>query len=239
MSNLPSLSVFFPAFNDALSIPTLIEKAFDVAGAYTSDFEIIIINDGSVDGTGDVVRSLQERYGPRLRLVNHERNLGYGAALQSGFHAARKELVFYTDGDGQYDVSELPLLLKQMKSDVGLVNGIKMNRSDAWYRKILGSAYKELMRFLFRIRLSDVDCDFRLIRRSLLQDIRLSSTSGTICLELVHKLERTGARTVEVPVHHRPRLHGRSQFFRVGPLFRTFKQLVPLFFRLRRSEPGA
>jgi glycosyltransferase involved in cell wall biosynthesis len=235
MSNPLSLSVFFPAYNDALSVPTLIEKSFEVAAAYTSDFEVIIINDGSADGTGDVVRALQERFGPRLRLVNHERNLGYGAALRSGFRAARKELVFYTDGDGQYDVRELPLLLEHMKPGVGLVNGFKTNRSDGWYRKFLGSAYKDLMRFLFRIRLSDVDCDFRLIRRSLLENIQLTSTSGTICLELVYKLERTGARTIEVPVNHRPRLHGRSQFFRIGPLFRTFKQLVPLFFRLRMN----
>jgi glycosyltransferase involved in cell wall biosynthesis len=235
MSSKLSLSVFFPAYNDALSIPALIEKTFEVVAPYTCDFEVIIINDGSVDDTGDVVRALQARFGPRLRLVNHERNLGYGAALQSGFRAAQKDLVFYTDGDGQYDVAELPLLLEQMKPGIGLVNGFKVARSDAWYRKILGSVYKELMRFLFRIRLSDVDCDFRLIRRSLLQNIHLSSTSGAICLELVHKLERSGTRTVEVPVQHRPRLHGRSQFFRIGPLFRTFKQLVPLFFRLRIS----
>jgi glycosyltransferase involved in cell wall biosynthesis len=230
-----SLSVFFPAYNDELSITALIEKTFEVLTSYTGDFEVIIINDGSEDHTAEVVRELQTTYGPRLRLVNHERNLGYGAALQSGFRAAQNDLVFYTDGDGQYDVAELPLLLEQMQPGVGLVNGFKVGRSDAWYRRLLGSTYKLLMRILFHIRLSDIDCDFRLIRRSLLEKIELTSTSGTICLELVHKLERSGARTVEVPVHHRARLYGRSQFFRIGPLFRTLKQLVPLFFRLKMS----
>jgi glycosyltransferase involved in cell wall biosynthesis len=228
-----SLSVFFPAYNDALSIPALIEKTFDVLAHYELDFEVIVINDGSVDDTGDVVGALQARYGPRLRLVTHRRNMGYGAALQSGFRAAEKDLVFYTDGDGQYDVAELPLLLEQMKPDVGLVNGYKVTRSDAWYRRILGSLYKAFMRALFQIHLSDVDCDFRLIRRSLLKSFDLTSTSGTICLELVHGLEQSGWRTVEVPVNHYPRLHGSSQFFRLRPLIRTFTQLLPLFFRLR------
>ena len=230
-----SLSVFFPAYNDELSIPVLIARTFETLKGYAADFEVIIINDGSADHTGAVVRELQTTYGPRLRLVNHERNLGYGAALQSGFRAAQNDLIFYTDGDGQYDVAELPLLLANMKPGVGLVNGFKVDRSDAWYRRLLGFTYKSLMRILFHIRLSDIDCDFRLIRRSLLEKIELTSTSGAICLELVHKLERSGTRTIEVPVHHRPRLHGRSQFFRIRPLFTTFKQLVPLFFRLRMS----
>jgi glycosyltransferase involved in cell wall biosynthesis len=235
MRRVPSLSVFFPAYNDALSVPTLVENTFEILNCWADDFEVIIVNDGSTDGTAEVVRTLQKQYGPRLRLITHEKNLGYGAALQSGFRSAQKELVFYTDGDGQYDVDDLPLLLEHVEPDVGLVNGFKINRSDAWYRRLLGSAYNSLLRVLFHIRLSDIDCDFRLIRRSLLENIELMSTSGTICLELVHKLERTGARTVEVPVHHHRRLHGTSQFFRVRPLFKTAAQLVPLFFRLRMT----
>lgn len=233
MNSALSLSVFFPAYNDALSLPALIEDTFQVLAPYPGDFEVIIVNDGSADGTGEVVTALQARYGSPLRMITHEKNMGYGAALRSGFRAAQNDLVFYTDGDGQYDVTELPLLLEQMRPGVGLVNGFKVNRNDPWYRKIIGSTYTAFVRVLFRIRLSDIDCDFRLIRRSLLDDINLTSTSGTICLELVHKLEQCGARVVEVPVHHRPRLHGSSQFFRIGPLFRTFRQLVPLFFHLR------
>lgn len=216
-------------------MPALIGTTFETLKDYPAPFEVIVVNDGSADETGAVVCQLQAVYGPRLRLINHEKNLGYGAALRTGFSAAQNDLVFYTDGDGQYDVSELLLLLAQMKPEVGLVNGFKISRSDAWYRGVLGAAYKNLMRKLFRISLSDIDCDFRLIRRSLLKNIELHSTSGTICLELIHKLERNGAAIVEVPVHHRPRLYGRSQFFRIGPLFKTAAQLVPLFVRLKMS----
>jgi glycosyltransferase involved in cell wall biosynthesis len=225
-----SLTVFFPAYNDALSLPELLDKTFDVLECHVADFEVVIVNDGSTDNTAEVVRILQERHGPRLRVVTHEKNLGYGAALRSGFTAARKEVIFYTDGDGQYDVEELPLLLKQMTSGVGLVNGFKIARSDPWYRSTIGSVYRGAVRRLFGLSIRDVDCDFRLIRRSSLENIELISTSGAICAELVYKLERSGARAAEVPVHHYRRLYGQSQFFRVGPLFSTLRQLTALFF---------
>lgn len=228
----PSLSVFFPAYNDAPSLPGLLEKTFTVLPQLTDDFEVIVINDGSRDRTAEVLAELQGKYGPRLRVITHPKNLGYGAALRSGFAAATKELVFYTDGDGQYDPGELPKLLALMEPDVGLVNGYKIERHDPWHRILLGRIYNQFARVLFRIRIRDIDCDFRLIRRRLLDEIRLRSTSGTICVELVRKLELSPYRVREVPVHHYPRLHGRSQFFRVRSLAGTFLQLIRLYFRL-------
>ncbi len=227
-----SISVFFPAYNDAPSLPWLIEKTFAVLSGTAADFEVIVVNDGSQDRTGEVLLELQERFGPSLRIITHEKNRGYGGALRSGFAAVSKELVFYTDGDGQYDVGELPKLLAQMAPDVGLVNGYKLERHDPWHRILIGSVYNRVARFLFRIRLRDIDCDFRLIRRRLLDEIRLNSTSGTICVELVRKLELSHCRVVEVPVRHYPRLHGRSQFFRVRSLMTTFSQLCRLYVRL-------
>jgi len=224
--------VFFPAYNDAPSLPRLLEKTFAVLPRLTDDFEVIVVNDGSRDGTGEVLRELAEKYAPRLHVVTHERNQGYGAALRSGFAAAGKELVFYTDGDGQYDPGELPKLWALMAPDVGLVNGYKLERHDPWHRVLIGRAYNRFARSLFRIRIRDIDCDFRLIRRRLLEEMRLHSTSGTICVELVRKLELSPYRVVEAPVHHYPRLHGRSQFFRVRSLARTLYQLVRLYLRL-------
>ncbi len=228
-----SLSVFFPAYNDAPSLPELIRKTFAVLETAAVDCEVIVINDGSFDNTADVLLHLQTQYGPRLRVITHQKNRGYGGALRSGFEAATKELVFYTDGDSQYDVNELPLLLRQMRPGVGLVNGYKLERNDPWHRIWIGRVYNAFARFLFRIQIRDVDCDFRLIRHTLLDQIHLTSTSGTICVELVRKLELLKDwRVIEVGVHHYPRLYGRSQFFRVQSLLVTLVQLLRLYVRL-------
>jgi glycosyltransferase involved in cell wall biosynthesis len=224
-----SVSVFFPAYNDAPSIPKLVAAAFEVLEQEADDYELIVVNDGSQDNTGEVLAELERRHAPLMRVITHEKNRGYGGALRSGFAAATKELVFYTDGDGQYDVRELPKLLAQMKSDVGLVNGYKLERNDPQHRIWIGSVYNAFAKVLFRIRIRDIDCDFRLIRRSLLNAINLRSTSGTICVELVRKLELTPYRVVEVGVHHYPRLHGMSQFFRVQSLLITLYQLIRLY----------
>jgi glycosyltransferase involved in cell wall biosynthesis len=229
---VPSLSVFFPAYNDAPSLPALIDKTFAVLREHVPDHEVIVVDDGSRDETPRVLEELRKKHGPQMRIVTHAKNRGYGGALRSGFAAVRKELVFYTDGDGQYDVGELPLLLERMTDDVGLVNGYKLDRHDPWHRVLIGHVYNRFARWLFRIRLRDIDCDFRLIRRSLLEEMKLSCTSGTICVELVRKLELSSFREVEVGVHHYPRLHGRSQFFRVRSLLTTMVQLVRLFIRL-------
>lgn len=242
-ASVPSLSVFFPAYNDAPSLPKLIENTFRVLDEHAADSEVIVVNDGSYDSTGDVLAALAARFGPRMRVITHPRNLGYGQALRSGFAAATKDLVFYTDGDGQYDVGELPRLLAEARASVGLVNGFKLERNDPWHRIWIGNVYNAFARTLFGIRLRDVDCDFRLIRRQLLEDVELSSTSGTICVELVRKLELTECGVVEVGVHHYPRLHGRSQFFRVKSLAVTLTQLIRLWLRLvlapalRRNSP--
>lgn len=229
---MESISVFFPAYNDAPSLPALIGKAFAVLEASGRDYEVIVVNDGSQDRTGEVLEELRAKHGPRMRIVTHEANRGYGGALRSGFAAATKDLVFYTDGDGQYDVGELPKLLRAMGPDVGLVNGYKLERNDPRHRILIGYLYNKFARFIFGIRIRDVDCDFRLVRRDLVEQVHLTATSGVICVELVRKLELTGCNVVEIGVHHYPRLHGRSQFFRVKSLATTFYQLCRLWLKI-------
>ena len=228
----PSLSVFFPAYNDAPSLPGLVRKTFATLEAHVADYEVIVVDDGSRDGTAEVLEELRRQYSPWLRVVTHAHNRGYGGALRSGFAAAQKEFVFYTDGDGQYDVGELPRLLELVGPATGLVNGCKLERHDPLHRVWIGKVYNFCARLLFRIRIRDIDCDYRLIRRALLAKIHLTSTSGTICVELVRKLELSGCQVVEVGVHHYPRLHGRSQFFRMRSLAVTLLQLLRLWVRL-------
>ena len=232
VNKYPSLSVFFPAYNDAPALPSLVSAAFALLEQRVEDFEVIVVNDGSQDDTGSVLEGLRLRHGERLRIVTHERNRGYGAALRSGFDAARKELVFYTDGDGQYDIRELPSLLAQLALHTGFVNGYKLERHDPFHRVWIGKVYNSIARFLFGVEIRDIDCDYRLIRRQLVDAISLESTSGTVCVELVRKLEMTGWEFAEVGVHHYPRLYGRSQFFRLRSLFVTFFQLARLYANL-------
>lgn len=231
---LPSLSVFFPAYNDAGSIGGLVERANDVAHALADDVEIIVVNDGSRDETAAVLQELQNRL-PTLRVVTHASNRGYGGALRSGLAAARKDWVFYTDGDGQYDPTDLTRLVAALRPGVDWVNGYKLQRRDPFIRIAIGSTYNALVRFLFRIAIRDVDCDFRLIRRSTLSPIQLESDSGAICVELACQLHSRVMAFAEVGVPHYHRRHGGSQFFNVRRVFDTGRQLIRLW---RRQAAG-
>lgn len=234
---LESISAFFPAYNDQATIGGLVEKVFQVLAETGREFEVLVVDDGSRDQTPAVLQGLQSRYGDRFRVVRHAANRGYGAALRSGMEAARKDLVFYTDGDGQYDPGELKALLARLEPGVGLVNGYKTRRSDPPHRIVIGKIYNATVRWLFGISLRDVDCDFRLIRRSWLEQARLQSDTGVICVEMAYKLERLGCRAVEVAVSHYPRVAGRSQFFRWRSVLATLGQLSSLYFT--RWAPSA
>jgi glycosyltransferase involved in cell wall biosynthesis len=225
------LSVFFPAFNDESSIARLINEALDAALRITNNYEVIVVNDGSTDGTAAVLNNLASRE-PRLRVIHHPNNRGYGGALRSGFESATKDLIFYTDGDGQYDVREIANLFPLMIEGVDVVNGHKIRRSDSRRRIVLGAIYKLLAKYMFGLPIRDVDCDFRLMRREAVQNLTLTSMSGVICTEMVYKLSRAGYRFVETPVHHYPRLHGQSQFFTLRRVAKTGYDFFMLWLKL-------
>lgn len=231
-----SISAFFPCYNDKGTIGTLVFEMKKVLERVTDDYEIIVVDDGSIDGSRELLISLQQEV-PQLRLVLHEKNKGYGGALKSGFSASTKDLVFYTDGDGQYDVSELPLLLEKLADDIDVVNGYKIKRSDPWYRVLVGGVYQRVMRIAFLLPIRDPDCDFRVIRKRLLERIQLISTTGTICIELIKKLDLAGARFSEVGVSHYFRTYGKSQFFNFPRVLRTLWRLGMLWFELMVFTP--
>jgi hypothetical protein len=231
LSTIGSISAFFPCYNDESSIAEMVERvtgAFDVLGV---DGDVTVVNDASPDGAAAVLDELAQTE-PRLRIVTHEHNRGYGGALQSGFAAATGEWVFYTDGDGQYDPAELVDLVARVDDDVDVVQGYKLARSDNFARKLIGRLYHHLVAVLFGLQIRDTDCDFRLIRRSKLNEFALESTSGVICVELVWKLEHAGARFVQVGVDHYPRMSGRSAFFKPRNVAKTLLDLAILWFHL-------
>jgi glycosyltransferase involved in cell wall biosynthesis len=225
---LSSVSVFFPCYNDAHTIGGLVEVAELALRQITDDFEIIVVNDASTDNSAEILTALQKTH-PYLRVVEHATNRGYGGALGSGFRSAVKDYVFYTDGDGQYDPSELVTLAQAMRPGVDVVNGYKISRQD---RQMIGSFYQHVTRAMFSFPIRDVDCDFRLLRRSVFERMTLESTDGAICIELVRKLRDSGCRMVELPVHHYARAYGTSQFFKPRRIARALRGVGTWYVRL-------
>jgi glycosyltransferase involved in cell wall biosynthesis len=227
----PGLSIFFPAYNDSGTIASMVIRAVQAAAGLTPDYEVIVVNDGSADGTAAIADELARTY-PHVRVVHHPKNRGYGGALQTGFRSATKELVFYTDGDAQYDPGELALLWARMTPDADLVNGYKISRSDPFHRIVIGRIYHHIVSTLFGLTVRDVDCDFRLMRRSIFDRITLEKTSGVICLEMMKKIHDGGFRIVEVPVHHFHRAFGKSQFFNFRRIGKTAVDVMRLWVAL-------
>ena len=230
-TKLSSLSIFFPCYNDAGTIGSLVATADMVASQCAEDYEIIVVDDASTDHSRALFPGLQKKH-PHLRCVLHEKNKGYGAVIRRGIEEARKEFIFYTDGDGQYDVFDLLHFIPIINEGVDVVNGYKMHRHDPWYRIWIGNLYVVMMRFLFYFQIRDIDCDFRLMRRSMFEHVKLTRDSGVICLELVKRLEIAGYRFAEYPVAHYHRVYGHSQFFKIPRLLKTAWQIVQLWWEL-------
>src|SRR5918912_833789 len=237
----PSITAFFPCYKDSGTIASIVITADRTLRALTDDYEIIVGNDASTDRSAEILDELSGLY-PRLRVLHHPANRGYGGNLRSMFAVATKDLIFYTDGDAQYDPAELAVLYAHLGPDVDVVQGWKMERHDPLHRKIIGRAYHHFVRFWFGLHLRDVDCDFRLFRRHVLESFPLESNSGCITVEMMTRIEQGGFRVHEVPVHHYHRAYGQSQFFNVSRVARTLTELARLWLRLkvfRRHSSGS
>jgi glycosyltransferase involved in cell wall biosynthesis len=242
VTRAPGLTMFFPAYNDAGTIASLVIQAQEAIRHLTPDFEVLVINDGSRDQTAQIADELARTY-PNVRVIHHVGNRGYGGALRTGFASATKELIAYTDGDGQYDPSEIATLWARLGPDADVVTSYKISRSDPLHRILIGRIYHYTVKLLFALRVRDVDCDFRLMRREVFDRVKLDRDSGVICLELMRKIQDAGLRVVEVPVHHYHRSYGRSQFFNFRRVFRTGIDVLKLWIELvvlgrgRQSTP--
>ena len=228
----PSISVFFPCYNDAGTIAAMVIRALQTLREITDDYEVIVVNDASPDDSMRILSELSCILPPEFRVVVHETNRGYGGVIRSGVAAANKDWVFYTDGDAQYDVRELKLLADKISDDVDFINGWKIKRRDPLHRVWIGIAYQYFVKLMFGLKIKDVDCDFRLMRREIFDVVQLESNTGTITFELVKKAQDAGYRFVQVPVHHFYRQYGESQFFNFSRVGATLVRMISWWWRL-------
>jgi glycosyltransferase involved in cell wall biosynthesis len=229
-----SLTVFFPCYNEQENVARITRQALAVLEGLGADYEVIIVNDGSSDNTGPIADQLAREHS-RVRVIHHPRNLGYGAALQSGFRAAAKELVFFTDGDAQFDLAELPPLLPLLEK-YDIVCGYRMNRQDNFVRRMNGWLWTKLSNVMFSLHLRDIDCAFKLYKRAIFDDIRMESTGALISTEILARAVRKGYTITERGVHHYPRTAGKQTGGSLKVIFRAFKELWRLRHRIL-TEP--
>src|SRR5919199_2632535 len=238
-----SISAVLPAYNEAAIIERTVRHVASVLGGLTSDFEVIVTNDGSRDQTGAVLADLQARAPElNLRVVTHHVNRGYGAALASGFDAARKDLIFLTDGDKQFDVRELRDFIPSVDANTDLVIGWRRNRADPPLRKLNALGWKLLVNLLFGYTARDVDCAFKLFRRRVWQSMTVHARGATFSAEFLIKARRLGYRVKELPVRHFPRTAGSPTGARPDVIVRAFVELFRLWLNIDRelaSDPRA
>jgi glycosyltransferase involved in cell wall biosynthesis len=224
-----SISVFFPCHNEAAVVEEVVSRALSVLQNIASDYEVIVVNDGSRDATGTIADRLAAA-DPKIRVIHHPVNRGYGAALQSGIAACSKDLIFFTDGDGQFDLAELKNLLPLIDSH-DIVIGFRLNRQEGIVRRFNGWAWTRLGCFLFSLRIRDIDCGFKLFRRQVFESMTLHSAGALISTEILARAAKKGCSIAQVGVHHFPRRTGRATGAKSSVILRAFREL----FRLRRQ----
>lgn len=228
-----SISVFFPCYNEQDNVERTVSSALKVLGNLKADFEVIIVDDGSVDATGRIADEIASR-DSRVKVIHHKPNRGYGAALKSGFKAATKELVFYTDGDGQFDIHEMPALLPLIK-EFDIVSCYRLNRQDPLMRRINGWAWTRLVCFLFGLNVRDIDCAFKLYRTEIFDNIEMSSDGALIDAEILARAVRKGYSITQKGVHHFPRTAGEQTGAKLKVILRAFMELIKLSREIRHS----
>ncbi len=232
---LDSLSVFFPAHNEEENIEPLVRSALAVLPAFARRFEVIVVDDGSTDGTREVAERLSREH-PEVRCVSHPRNRGYGAALKTGFAEAGCEWVFFTDADRQFDLSELALLVSEAVRGADAVIGYRRRRRDPLHRSLNAAMYRLMLRVLFGLKVRDIDCAFKLLRADAVRSLPLRSEGALISAELLIRLLGRGARIREVGVTHYPRPAGRQSGASPRVVLRMFRELSGLARELRRES---
>ncbi|HEV3110617.1 MAG TPA: glycosyltransferase family 2 protein [Candidatus Binataceae bacterium] len=233
---LPGLSVFLPCHNEEPNLVRVVDNFRGQLGRFASTYEIIVVDDGSRDRTGEIADGLAAA-DRRLRVVHHPVNRGYGGAVISGLKAATLPYVLLCDGDGQFDAAELAALVP-MVANCDVVVGRRVRRADRLVRRLNGQAWTALVRLLFGIKITDVDCGFKLFKREFIQDLNLTARGAMISTELMVKIGARGARICEVEVGHLPRLAGEQSGADPKVILRAFAELFRLYGELRKERSG-
>lgn len=232
-----SLSVILPAHNEEAAIAETVQTVVDTLTAWVQDFEVIVVNDGSQDATRAIVEALAAN-DPRVRLINHAINQGYGAALVSGFEAVNKDLVFFMDSDGQFDIHDLERFFPFIgKYDAVL--GYRIDRQDTWMRKLNAWGWKLLVSTVFGLHVRDVDCAFKLYRADFFHEHRLETRGAMINAELLYKFTRAGYTYTQLGVHHLPRRGGQATGAKPAVIARAFRELFKYAWKWRAEERKA
>jgi glycosyltransferase involved in cell wall biosynthesis len=229
------ISLVFPMFDEEQNVGPLLASALALAPRLADDFEIIVVDDGSRDGSAAIVEA-QRRLDPRVRLLRHPANIGYGAALRSGLRASRGDLVFFTDADLQFDLREIESLLAHT-ADFDIVAGYRAPRRDPLRRRALALGWGALVRALFGLRVRDIDCAFKVFRRPVLDALPIASIGAFVNTELLLRARRAGFRIREVPVTHHPRVAGRAKGATPRVIGRALAELATLYRELRGGAP--
>jgi dolichol-phosphate mannosyltransferase len=226
----PQISIVLPAYNERQNLPKMVERAYEVLPELVESFELIVVDDGSTDGTREVALELLDRHHPVVRLAVHEQNRGYGAALRTGFAHAQAGLVFYTDSDNQFDLGDLEHFLPLM-DEWDLIVGFRVYRYDTVMRSMLSWIYNRMVRVLFRVRVRDVDCSFKLFRREVLEKITVESDDFFVDAELVAKARKWNFRLLEKGVRHYPRVAGETTV-RASHIPETLRRIALMWKRI-------
>lgn len=233
-TNPRSLSVILPAYNEEALIANTISTVMSTLSTWMQNFEVIVVNDGSKDRTGEIVAQLAT-YDRRIRLINHPVNKGYGAALVTGFESATKELTFFMDSDGQFDIRDLVRFFPLIE-EYGAVLGYRIHRQDTWMRKLNAQGWKKLVSFIFGVQVRDIDCAFKLFRTEFFYTHRLETRGAMINAEILYKLARAGYTYTELGVQHLPRRAGKATGAKLTVILRALGELFTYAEKWRKEE---
>jgi len=228
------ISAFFPAYNEAANIGALAKKTSAVLSKICEDYEVIVVNDCSKDNTKEVVEAVMKE-DSHIKLINHEKNQGYGGAVKSGLYAAKFDWVFFTDGDAQFDVNEIPLLVP-LTEKYDFVNGYRIKRQDPPHRIINAFMWGLLVKTLLGFWVKDVDCAFKLFRREIITNGKPEAEGAMISTELLAKTKKMGYTIGQIGVHHYPRVAGKQTGAHPLVILRAFKELLRMYGKILKVK---